>query len=129
MIKQAYSSKFYPPAPVCQVRLAFPDQSPRIGPLAALMDTGADGTFVPTDYLEQLQVPVEYMTNVRAHVGRGRYQRSVHIIDLVFSDTLRLPEIEVVSDDWGDQIILGRNVLNKLKIMLDGPKLFISISG
>ena len=129
MIKCAYSHEFYPPAPIFQVWLAFPDQSSRIGPLAALVDTGADGTFVPTDYLEQLQVPVDYMTNVRAHVGQGRYQVSVHIVDIVLSDTLRLPDIEVVSDDWGNQIILGRNVLNKLKIMLDGLKLVSSISG
>jgi len=129
MIRWPYSHEFFPPAPVLEVYLAFPERTPDIGPLTALLDTGADGTFVPTDLLEQLAVPVDYMTNVRSHLGERLHRVAVHKVDLLFSDVLRLPAIEVVSDDWGDQIILGRNVANKLVILLDGLKQRTSLSG
>jgi hypothetical protein len=34
---------------------------------------------------------------------------------------LRLPAVKVVGDERGDEIILGRNVLNGLRLLLDGP--------
>lgn len=35
-------------------------------------------------------------------------------------NSLRLPGIFVVGDEQGDEIVLGRNVLNKLQLMFDG---------
>ena len=34
----------------------------------------------------------------------------------------RLPAVEVAADDLGEDILLGRNVLNKLILLLDGPR-------
>jgi hypothetical protein len=48
-------------------------------------------------------------------------QVPVYQVDLVFFDSIRLPAVEVIGDDWGEQIILGRNVLNKLNLRLNGP--------
>jgi len=42
------------------------------------------------------------------------------VVDLEL-DGLRLPSIFVVGDEQGDEIVLGRNVLNKLRLFLDGP--------
>jgi dihydropteroate synthase len=42
--------------------LAAPDASPQVGPLSAGVDTGADGTFVPTDVIARLDVPVSVDT-------------------------------------------------------------------
>jgi hypothetical protein len=33
-----------------------------------------------------------------------------------------LPAIEVVGDEQGNEIIIGRNILNRLVMTLDGPK-------
>ena len=129
MIRWSFSRQFYPPAPVFEVYVALPDRAPQIGPLVALLDTGADGTFVPTNLLEQMAVPIDDMTNVRSHLGERLHRVAVHTVDFVFTPTLRLPAIEVVSDDWGDQIIIGRNLSNKLVILLDGLKQRTSISG
>lgn len=119
-MKIPYSEDYFPPAPVLSVTLAPPAESPQTGPHNALVETGADGTFVPTVFLEKLGAPAEYLTNVRSHLGKELRRVSVHKIDILFG-TLRLPEIEVVGDDWGSEIIIGRNVLNKLKLLLDGP--------
>ena len=117
----AYSQDYLPPAPVLPVSLAVADRSRRQGPWLALVDTGADGTFVPTEILEKLEAPVVYMTNVRSHLGERLHRVPVHRVDIVLFDSLRLPDIEVVGDDWGDCIIVGRNVLNRLRLNLDGP--------
>ncbi len=116
-----YSQEYFPPAPVLLVSLAKAEEAPRLGPYSALIDTGADGTFVPTPLLEELGIPIIYMTNVRTYLGEKIRRVPVHRVDLIFFNSIRLPSIEVVSDDWGDQIVLGRNVLNRLSLLLDGP--------
>jgi hypothetical protein len=36
-------------------------------------------------------------------------------------DGLRLADVFVVGDEQGDETVLGRNVLNRLRLLLDGP--------
>ena len=67
------------------------------------------------------------MTNVRSHFGESLHRVSVHKLDIILFGSNRLPGIEVVADDWGEQIILGRNVLNALKLQLDGKEELISL--
>ncbi len=118
-MKTPYSRDYYPPAPVLPVSLAAIDESPRLGPHLSLVDSGSDGTFAPIALLEELDLPISYMTGVRSHLGERVQRVAVHRVDLIV-DGIRLPNMEVVSDDWGDQIILGRNVLNRLLIVMDG---------
>ena len=44
-------------------------------------------------------------------------------------ESLRLPWVEVVGDELGDEVLLGRSVLNQLRIVLDGPRLRVEIAG
>ncbi len=120
-MKSPFSREYFPPAPVISVEITAPGESPSKVQYTALIDTGADGTFVPTRLLEELGVPIIHMTNVRAHMGESLYRVSIHRIDFVLFDSIRFPNIEVVADDWGNGIILGRNLLNKLNLHLDGP--------
>jgi len=119
-MKTPYSRKYFPPAPILSVSLAVPEGAPQLGPHIALVDTGADGTFVPTRFLEDLVAPIVYATYVRPSLGEGRHRVWVYQVDILL-DSTRLPGIEVVGDDWGDEIILGRNFLNRLRMLLDGP--------
>lgn len=34
---------------------------------------------------------------------------------------MTLPGVYVVGDDLGEEIVLGRDVLNRLRLLLDGP--------
>ncbi|MEM7533852.1 MAG: aspartyl protease family protein [Chloroflexota bacterium] len=119
--KHNYSSHYFPPAPVLSVHLVVLEESVRIGPYDALIDTGSDGTFVPTFLVEELDLPVEYMTNVRSHLNERLISVSVHKVDILLYDTIKLPSIDVVAHDEDDEIILGRNLLNKIHLYLDGP--------
>ena len=123
-----YSQEYTPAAPVIRVELAALEGGRPIGPYTALVDTGADGTFVPTQLLEELGTVPIYLKTVRPYLGEKAYQAEIHRVDLILFENVRLPGIEVVSDDWGDQIIIGRNVLNKFKIHLNGPDREIQVS-
>ena len=116
-----FSRDYFPPAPVLRVQLCVPDHAPWPRVHTALIDTGSDGTMVPLTLLEQLGVPVTHMATVRAHIGDNVYHAAVYRVDLLIDEQLRLPAIDVVSDDWGDEVILGRNALNKLRLFLNGP--------
>ena len=121
------SEDYFPAAPVLPVNLAVPGEQPAGDEFLALVDTGADGTFVPTAILEELDSQISYMTNARSHLGGNLFRVPVHKVDLILFGSLLLPTVEVVADDWGDRIILGRNVLNLLKVHLDGPARQISM--
>ncbi len=116
-----YDGNFSPPAPMLMVELAFPDEAPRVGPIAALVDTGSDGSFVPIAYLEQLNAPLSHEANVHPIFGPPR-RLSIYTVDLLFGSA-RMTEVEVVGSEENAEVVLGRNVLNRLILLLDGPHL------
>ena len=118
-MSQPFDASYFPPAPVLEVSLAFPDDPPSVGPITAFVDTGADGTFIPLAYLKALKVERSDQTAVQPFFGSPRLA-DVYMIDLFFGDS-RMTAIEVVANEENDEIVLGRNVLNKLMLLLDGP--------
>ncbi len=52
-----YSRNYFPSAPVIDITLITAAESLRVGPLSALVDSGADGTIVPINYLDEIQAP------------------------------------------------------------------------
>ncbi|MBN1659448.1 MAG: hypothetical protein JXA93_13675 [Anaerolineae bacterium] len=90
------------------------------------MDTGADGTLVPQYYLDGIGARPVMETGLCSQWGERRvvylYLVSVRIGDI------ELPGTYVVGDEQSDEIVIGRNVLNELKIWLDGPQAVSRIS-
>ena len=115
-----YDATYIPPAPILQIRLAAPGEQPQVGPLIAIVDTGSDGTLIPTEYLERVEAIGIGDAVLYGVVGEAR---RVHLneIDLHIGSLL-LPGVVVVGDDHGHEVILGRNILNKLVVLLDGPR-------
>jgi len=85
----------------------------------ALLDTGSDGCLVPIAYLEQILAPPMADTHIRSHWGEWRAAQ-LFAVDIELG-SLRLPDVFVVGDEQGTEIVLGRNLLNKLRVLLDGP--------
>ncbi|MCX6044436.1 MAG: retroviral-like aspartic protease family protein [Chloroflexi bacterium] len=121
-----YNADYFPAAPQVEIRLGIPDQSLKIGPLSAFVDSGADATIIPLRYIRQLDVQAEDTKFIRSQWGESR-QIDIYWLDLGIGD-LRLPAIEIVGDDRGNEVILGRNVLNMLRVLLDGPKQIVELS-
>ena len=117
--KQPYNNEIVPPIPDLEIALGLPQATETLGPFCAIVDSGADATLIPTETLKHLGVQAWDEAILRGPWGEGRriytYLVDVHIYGQVF------PGIEVVGDDEGETIVLGRNLLNKLILLLDGP--------
>lgn len=74
---------------------------------------------MPIGIIRQLKAGVVTFKTVRGYAG-GRRSVRTYLVDIEISG-LTLPGIEVVGDDAADQILIGRDVLNKLRLLLDGP--------
>ena len=121
----AYSTDHFPPIPTLELRLRRPDDGELTESLAGLIDTGADITLVPQTLLEQ--IGASELDEVRLRSHWGEYTTVItYLVDLTFSIGT-LPGIEVVGDAYGDRVLLGRNVLNKLILLIDGPRQFTDL--
>lgn len=62
-----YRDKFDPPAPSCRVYLSATRRKRRVGPLPAMLDTGADSTLVPQQYLDEIGATRTFEMGLRSH--------------------------------------------------------------
>ncbi len=113
-----YNTKSVHPFPILPVTVYQLEGATATSTLPALLDTGADITLVPLEQLQTIQSDEIYTAYLRMHWGTPR-PVAVHLVDLDI-DGHRLPAIEVIADDHDDRVLLGRNVLNKLILLLDG---------
>lgn len=115
-----YDSTYALAFPILPVVVRELEGSVATSSLSALVDTGADITLVPVALLEEIGAEEIYVAHLRSHWGEAR-SVSVFLIDLEVMGHL-LPAVEVVGDDHDNTILLGRNVLNKLILLCDGPR-------
>ncbi len=100
--------------------IVFSGEDERLGPLPALLDSGADATLAPTRLLEEVNSAESGWVTLRTHFGQSlRAQK--YLVNIQVNGIL-LPGQYVVGDDTGNEIILGRDILNKLPLFLDGPQ-------
>ncbi len=122
----SYATHYFPPAPFVEIYLGVLEESLKVGPLLAFIDTGADATLIPIRYIRQLSTLAVGHKFLRSQWGERRNVK-VYRVDVGVAG-IRLPAIEVVADNRGDEVIVGRNVLNMLRLRLDGPKQTIEIT-
>jgi hypothetical protein len=85
-----------------------------------VIDTGADASLAPKSVLLTPGAPSPF--EARLHSPWGE----LHVVVMHLADVLigleRFPAIELAAIESNDEFILGRNVLNKLPLFLDGPQ-------
>ena len=91
------------------------------GEISAYIDAGADVTLVPARLLENAGLDEIYTAELRSHWGEPRTV-SIYIVDLQVASEF-LPAVYVIGDERSEDILLGRNVLNQLILLFDGPRL------
>lgn len=116
----SHLTQYSPPIPAIELTLHALSRQSSVGPLSALVDTGADITLIPLVHLEQLGAPELDEVRLRSHWG-SYTTVTTYLVDIEVSAGV-LPGVEVVGDLYGDTILLGRNVLNKLLLLIDGPR-------
>lgn len=124
---QAYDRKRLPPIPTADIWLAVPDSYDWHGPYTAVIDSGADLTIVPLALLRQFNAPYLKGATLRTQWSQrqpvGLYEVDLRLGELVF------PGIDVAGDVASTEILLGRNVLNRLDLRLEGPRLRTHVLG
>ena len=120
-----YDRSYSPPLPTVEIVLRLPEGD-SVGPLRAVIDTGADATIIPTSTLAKLPIRPLHSGFLRSAWGERR-PIDLYLLDVQVAG-LTLPGVEIVGDELGHELILGRNVLNKLILLLDGPALTTTVS-
>ena len=115
------TTQFEPPAPMARVTIRNLDHSAVRSDVPMLLDSGADVTLIPRAAAVTLGETV---------VLDGQYELtgfdgSVSIapvirLELLFCGRVFRGQFLLIDEAWG---ILGRNVLNAVPILLDGPRL------
>jgi predicted aspartyl protease len=118
-VRRPYDESYVPPAPALDILFAAPGEPFRVGPLPGLIDTGADTSIVPSRFLELLPVQIDSQRYLRGYGGIRRAV-DIYVVDVGIG-TQRLPGVEIVADDIETDVIIGRNILNRLRVTLDGP--------
>jgi predicted aspartyl protease len=115
-----YDTRFVPPAPVLHIRLASPGDAPQGEFLTGIADTGSDGTLIPVRLLESVEAIGVGEAILYGVLGETR---DVHLYEVDFHiEDATLPNVLVVGDEHGDEIVIGRNILNGLILLLDGQR-------
>ena len=125
MIRYAYNQQVAPAAPFLHVTLRRADGTAELPETPALVDTAADKTVVPWRVVEELQLaPVRTLSVT----GFGGVVTSVpaFLIQAVFR-TMRPVLVEVLASPGERYVLVGRDLLNTYRIVLDGPELLMEV--
>ncbi len=117
-MKQSYLTNYHPPIPALEIRLYSSVTDKFAGPFLAVLDTGSDATLVPLDFLIALGAE-ETAPGWMVGITGNRQPVALYFVD-VHIGSLAFPGIRVIADQNVEEIILGRDVLNKLPLFLDG---------
>jgi hypothetical protein len=114
----AYDERFSPPAPIAEATLRNPDSGSNVSGIRMLIDSGADVSVLPKSAVELLGI---------THAGKGYEVMSFDgtvatyqavRADLVFLRKTFKGQFLVIDQEVG---VLGRDVLNHVALVLDGP--------
>jgi hypothetical protein len=114
------AENYNPPAPVTHVTLRNPATGEFLSNIPMLIDTGSDTTLLPSEAVRNLGVAAEDDTGFEVQVfdGDTKVLKVVKLELQVLGKTFR-GDYLLIDRPIG---ILGRNVLNNLRLLLDGPR-------
>lgn len=114
-----FSHALYPPAPALEVRLLNPISRQRTSYQHAILDTGSDITVVPGNLIYFLEVKSFRQQQVLGLWG-GKAMVDLYYVNFEIDGSL-FTRIEVIGSDAESEILIGRNLSNQLRLLLDGP--------
>ena len=120
---------FNPPAPVMEVSLSIPGKQPQLQSVIlkspALLDSGADITVIPEQVVQQLQL--KYVDEITASGYDGvPKQAFIYSVKLIFDDLGSFIVRAIASNN--DHVLIGRDILNKWSLLLEGRRKIFEIT-
>src|SRR5947209_8180271 len=125
MIRYNYLPQLHPPAPFVYVTIRNPITRTEQRDVPAQLDSAADRTLVPNTLVQVLVLP-QIGTISISGVGGIIQTMPSYLVHLAIHNQ-PVQSIEVVaiaSESW---VLLGRDVLNAHRVLLDGPQLLLEI--
>lgn len=112
---------FNPPASLARVTLRNSEGGKTVSDVPMLVDSGADVTLIPYQAVTLLGVSIEPNTGYEVMGFDGRKSSAqVVSLDLIFLRRAFRGRFLVSNQEWG---VVGRDVLNHVSVLLDGPRL------
>lgn len=122
----SYDSKlFNPPAPLALVSLRDSVTGKIITDVPMLLDTGADATLLPESYVSNLGTsPLQDVFFEIVGANNKSTFTQVVKLEMIFEGRTFRGQFLLIEQEWG---IIGRNILNALPVIYDGPNLIWNI--
>ncbi|RIK71858.1 hypothetical protein DCC62_21305 [candidate division KSB1 bacterium] len=112
---------FDPPAPIAKVTLRNLQNGLTLPDVALLIDSGSDITIVPQASANHIGVPSILDASYQVEGFKGSpLVMPVAILEMLFLNRIFKGQFLLTDQDY---VILGRNVLNNVAILLNGPGL------
>ncbi len=112
---------FNPPAPLAKVTLRHPSTGASVSDVPMLLDTGADVSLLPQPFVERLGISVDGGEGYELMGFDGKVSAAQAVeADLIFLRRAFKGRFLLIDQDWG---LLGRDVLNHVSLLFDGPGL------
>jgi len=125
MIRYRYATALTPPAPVVNVTVVCPASGKQLETQPAQIDTGADCSVLPSGVVTALGLVEDGRFQLQGFTGKV-VELPVFLVDIHVHD---LPAVTVraVLGDQESLILLGRDVLNSHRLLLDGSGMILEI--
>jgi hypothetical protein len=120
MIRYQYNRQFSPPAPFLLITLRSPKLPKEVVDFPAQIDVAADKTVLPSTVVERLEL-VQVREIPIAGYGGSITMSPTFIAQVAIHDFAPLV-IEALSSRGEPYVLLGRDVLNNFRLVLDGPQ-------
>jgi len=121
MIRYSYNRQVTPPAPFVHVTLRRPDGTGDLSDWPAQLDTGADRSVIPRRVADELGLTQLREVSV-ARLGGDGMPMPTFLIQATIRQ-MRPLTVEMLASPGEPYVLLGRDVLNHYRIVLDGPQL------
>jgi hypothetical protein len=125
MTRYAYNLQKQPPAPFVLVTLRNPSTGAEVRDVPAQLDTGGDPSLLPLPVAQALAL------SRTGHAAIGGVGGTIEQMDLygvlLGINTLAPRPVEVLAHPGEPWVLLGRDVLNAHRLLLDGPGLALEI--
>lgn len=120
------SSAFHPPAPLALVTIRSPLSGVAVANVPMLLDSGADVSLLPRESIAELIAGDQgsQRFELEGFNGAKSWAPVVHL-ELQFLGKSFRGQFLVVDASYG---YLGRNILNNVALLLDGPSLSWNVS-
>jgi predicted aspartyl protease len=121
----AYDQSFDPPAPVASILVYHPEKPDIEWPLKARLDTGADVSLLPESVVHAFSLPIVSRVLTEAYDGAQSVLNAYEAaLTVEGTDIGRVVMVALAQED---SALLGRDILNRFVITLDGPALAFNI--